>query len=95
MMIGGHAFSSDGLSWSYSPSPCFGPSVEILSHNGSTTHWLARRERPHVVLDDGGRVIALSSGAQENAPVPGWAKQKGLGSDRTYTLVVPVGPNEG
>ena len=90
MMIGGHAYSSDGLSWRYSTSPCFGPSVEFIdSHNGSSTAWLARRERPHVVLDDTtGAPIALSSGVQEGVPVPGWATDKGLGSDRTYTLVV-------
>ena len=116
MMIGGHAYSSDGVVWDYSPSPCFGPNVDFLAAGaadsiagggGSTTEtietvettetvWLSRRERPHCVIDDRtGRPIALSSGVQESGgPVPEWARQKGLGSDRTYTLVVPVGPAE-
>ena len=29
MMIGGHAYSTDGVVWDYSPSPCFGPNVDF------------------------------------------------------------------
>jgi hypothetical protein len=91
MMIGGHAFSRDGVTWRYSPSPCFGPDYETTTPGGVRTAWLARRERPHVVVEEGtGRPLALSSGVQADKPAPTWCT--GCGTDRTYTLVVPVGP---
>jgi len=48
-----HYFSQDGKEWSQSPSK-----GAVYTSGG-----LACRERPHIVLNEGGRVIALTNGA--------------------------------
>ena len=103
MMIGGHSYSRDGMRWHYSRNPCFGPEFQVqhgsgagsrVGGSGVRSYRLARRERPHVVIDESPagrrRPIAMSSGVQpQGGEVPEWCH--GCGSDRTYTLVVPIG----
>ena len=86
--IGGHAFSRDAVTWHYSPTVPFGASVRYAD-GGSVA--LQRRERPHLVFDQRGFIVALSSGVQ---PPPdagrGGPPSAAYQNDFTYTLVQPV-----
>lgn len=56
---GGHAFSVNGLDWHTTPEPFMN---EIL-HDGAVRRTpIAKRERPHLVFDKEGNVIALTTG---------------------------------
>ena len=57
--VGGHAFSTDGLSWTYALQPCY--TTRVRWANGSSTS-LYRRERPKPLLM-GGRIAGLFNGA--------------------------------
>jgi len=92
---GRHAFSLDsGRSWSYSAFDAYNGTVEWLSSRNNSSavpssggeaavevEELYLRARPHLLLDDRGRITHLSTGARPT-------KQ----SDYVYTLVVPVLP---
>jgi hypothetical protein len=74
---GGHAWSSDGgVSWEFSPYNAFGNQVVLT--NGSTIT-LRQRERPHLVLDQKGRPVALTNGA-------GWRDD----CDHVFTFAQPI-----
>lgn len=74
---GGHAWSSDGgASWEFSPHNAFGNQVVLT--NGSTVT-LRQRERPHLVLDQKGRPVALTNGA-------GWRDD----CDHVFTFAQPI-----
>ena len=73
---GGHAWSADGVNWSFSPVNAYCNKVSLS--NGSTVT-LRQRERPHVLVDARGHPVALSNGA-------GWVGD----GDRTFTFVQPV-----
>jgi len=72
-----HAWSVDGVTWTGSPYAAFGSTVEYT--DGSVQSF-ARRERPHLILDDEGHPTHLISGVQ-----PG-----GYLADYSYTLVQPT-----
>ena len=57
--VGGHAFSTDGLSWTYAPQPCY--TTRVRWTNGSSTS-LYRRERPQPLIIDG-QLAGLFNGA--------------------------------
>eukprot|EP01052_Picozoa_sp_SAG31_P019176 SAG31_NODE_1388_length_8538_cov_3.310843_4_plen_733_part_00 len=59
---GGHAFSVDGLNWNYS-NAAYNTSVQLQA-GGLFAY--ARRERPHLLLDDDGNPAVLSNGVQPN-----------------------------
>ena len=54
--VGRHAWSRDGRTWAYSPRPAFGSTVRFTD---GTSASYARRERPHLVLDDHGNPTHL------------------------------------
>jgi hypothetical protein len=57
---GGHAYSKDGVSWTFSPRNSFG---NVLALPNGSTVTLRQRERPHLVFDAKGRMVALTNGA--------------------------------
>ena len=77
MPCGGHAFSKDGFSWTYTGGDSYGWSYLV----GDTKYDVVRRERPHLVFNDQQVPIALSTGV-----IPGGDTQ-----DYSFTLVVPLG----
>ena len=77
--IGRHAFSDDlGATWTYASEDAYNGSVAWVG--GGTTN-LYRRERPHMVVDSAGQPRFVSNGVQETTA-----------SDRSWTLVQPLGP---
>ena len=84
--IGGHAFSRDAVSWTYSTTVPFNATV---AYEDGSSVVLQRRERPHLIFDDAGFITHLTSGAQ---PPPSARKSPPVGfqNDFTYTLVQPV-----
>ena len=82
---GGHAFSTDGISWTYS-GVAFGRSVAFTD---GTAFDSTRRERPHLVMAaDGVTPVALTSGVQYGSiPFP---TQKYGPEGAVYTLLQPV-----
>ena len=87
--FGGHAFSEDGVSWTYSPTV---PFTNQVLFDDNTTVSLQRRERPHLIFDSDGYISHLTNGVQPppNA-FPGKAPpSKGFQNDFTYTMVQPV-----
>ena len=75
--VGRHAWSADGVTWAYSPYAAFGSEVQFTD---GTTGSFARRERPHLIVDDEGNPTHLINGIQ-----PG-----GFTGDYSYTLVQPT-----
>ena len=87
--FGGHAFSSDGASWTFSGVP---PYSNVLAYgDGGGSVALQRRERPHLAFDSRGFILALSTSAQ---PPPTAAKSPpaGFQNDYSFTSVQPVVP---
>jgi hypothetical protein len=56
---GGHAWSADGIAWTFSPLNAYGRTVEL--RNGSTLT-LRQRERPHLGFDNAGNPVVLTNG---------------------------------
>eukprot|EP00040_Diaphanoeca_grandis_P000352 m.15181 g.15181 ORF g.15181 m.15181 type:complete len:490 (-) comp10471_c0_seq1:134-1603(-) len=73
---GGHAYSLDGIAWTFSQYNAFGNTVDF--ENG-TTITLRQRERPHLVLDQTGHPIVLTNGA-------GYQND----CDHVFTLAQPI-----
>ena len=69
---GGHAFSKDGLTWTYTGGDAYG---DMLNFTGaSVLTRINRRERPHILFDKDGEISYLSTGV-----VPGWYVKRGGG----------------
>ena len=88
---GYHYWSLDGgSSWSHVgdfPGPkVYDNKVEVV---GGTQKILSRRERPHVVLDKSGKLVALTNGVQYGGP------PTAPGGDAVYTLAQPIGGGAG
>jgi len=88
--VGGHAWSADGLRWSYDCDEVAYTSV-VTWRNGTGGSTLYRRERPKPLVDVGGRITHLFNG--------GWPCHVGAEDDDsqdaaagcwTYTLVTKV-----
>lgn len=80
---GGHAFSRDLISWTYSPAAAYSSRVEWA--DGTSDDF--GRERPKVVQDATRRITHLSNGF---APCCGNVGPRG--HDHTWTGVVPLVP---
>ena len=68
--MGGHAFSTDGHTWTYQAERPWDNVVQHLDGTNITYH---QRQSPHLVLDDQGGVLALVTGvkvANVNRPYP-------------------------
>lgn len=57
--FGGHAFSSDGVTWTYSTTVPFGNKV---TYDDGSSVLLQRRERPHLIFNEHGEITHLTSG---------------------------------
>ena len=76
---GGHAFSKDGLQWTYG-GRAYGNTVQFTDGNSFV---FSRRERPHLVFaEDDVTPVALTTSAQYG----------GQYFDASYTLLQPIGP---
>lgn len=84
--FGGHAFSRDGVSWTFSSTPPYGNLVNFT--DGSSVA-MQRRERPHLIFDERGLITHLSTGVQP-PPTARKAPPPGFNGDYTYTLLQPV-----
>ena len=104
--VGSHAFSADGLAWTFSTTVAYNTTVTYTDGTAAT---LARRERPQIVFE-GGEPAYLTNGATHNAPPPsgppagaGAAAGAGAGAgagggvrsalvqgDHSFTLIVPI-----
>ena len=84
--FGGHAYSLDAVSWTYSLEVPFNNTVEYT--DGDVVS-LQRRERPHLIFDSAGYITHLTNGVQ---PAPTNEKHPidGFQNDYTYTLIQPV-----
>lgn len=87
--FGGHAFSRDGVSWTYSSTV---PFTNKVLYNDGTKVMLERRERPHFIFDSRGFITHITHGVQ---PPPSESKKppsSNFANDYTYTLIQPVTP---
>eukprot|EP01059_Diplonema_ambulator_P018919 TRINITY_DN315_c3_g1_i1.p1 TRINITY_DN315_c3_g1~~TRINITY_DN315_c3_g1_i1.p1 ORF type:complete len:230 (+),score=30.82 TRINITY_DN315_c3_g1_i1:94-690(+) len=83
---GTHAFSPDnGVTWYYGKQNCYNGSV--LTTNGSTMTY-ARRERPHMILDNNNDPIYVTNGVQEEDQSTDCYTDPQC--TRSYTLVQPL-----
>ena len=88
--FGGHAFSRDGASWTYSTVVPFNNTVVYTDQSRVD---LQRRERPHLIFDSKGFITHLTNGVQPPPNPPAHAPPSPLfQNDYTYTLVQPVAP---
>ena len=70
---GGHAFSEDGLSWTYSGIAF----SNLVNFTDGSSFAFSRRERPHLLFAPDKTPIALSNGVQYGGPF----------GDAVFTLV--------
>jgi hypothetical protein len=85
--FGGHAFSRDGLNWTFSSTS---PYSNVVNFTDGSSVAMQRRERPHLAFDANGFISHLSTGAQ---PPPTSAKappSNKFNNDYVYTLLQPV-----
>lgn len=80
-LCGGHAFSADGEHWTFG-----GTAWSNRVHFRNHTYRFSRRERPHLLLDGHGAIVALTTAVQFGAHAPTYRK----GEDACYTLLQPV-----
>eukprot|EP01065_Artemidia_motanka_P041135 TRINITY_DN5279_c2_g1_i1.p1 TRINITY_DN5279_c2_g1~~TRINITY_DN5279_c2_g1_i1.p1 ORF type:complete len:514 (+),score=143.63 TRINITY_DN5279_c2_g1_i1:56-1543(+) len=90
--VGGHAFSADGITWTYS-GVAWGNATarqqgNVVTFKDGSTFRYTRRERPHLIFDASGEISALSTSAQYGTGTnPGIPGDNG---DACYTLVQPT-----
>jgi hypothetical protein len=90
--VGGHAFSADGWTWTYSKHPAYTTALEL---SGGSRAVLYRRERPKPFFDhESGAIVGLWNGA--------WPCHVGSDDDdsrdlaagcASYTLMTPIVSN--
>jgi hypothetical protein len=85
--FGGHAFSRDGISWTYSNTV---PFTNEVDYTDGDKVMLQRRERPHLIFDDKGFITHLTNGVQPPPSSQRSPPSKDFQNDYTYTLVQPV-----
>ena len=84
-----HGRSSNGVDWAFGAGDARAYGHDIVLVNGSSIG-AARRERPHVVIDENGRIVAVTNALQPRGPLAG------ANGDATFTVSVPVaGPGYG
>lgn len=74
--MSGHYFSRDGVTWHATGLEPYG--FHVAMTNGSTM-LTSTRERPKLVLDSSGNVLALINGVSTNYDCKGWSKGRGVG----------------
>ena len=81
-LCGGHAFSADGKTWTYTGTAAEG----LTEYNDGTTFNFSHSERPHMLFDvSGTKPIALTNGV----------KIQGLSNnDQSFTLLRPLKQSE-
>jgi len=86
--LGGHAFSTDGASWTYTGT-AYG---NAANYSDGSWQVFQRRERPHLLFDARGLPVALSNGVQYSAPPDVQCEIGGLPytCDPVFTLVTPI-----
>jgi len=90
---GGHAFSRDGATWTFSDTAPFG---NVVNFTDGTSIELQRRERPHVILNERGFMTHLLSAVQPPptaAKHPPTATKMEFQNDFTFTMIQPVQTN--
>jgi hypothetical protein len=78
--VGRHAFSADGLSWIYSRANAWSTTIGYTS--GKSIEY-SRRERPEMIFDKAGNIVALATGVVDVSVQQGQY-------DRSFTVVQPV-----
>ena len=89
---GGHAFSHDGLEWTYS-GVAWGnaqhPRGQAVNFTDGTSFAFTRRERPHFIFDAAGNPAYLTNAAQYGpGKLP--AVKPADNGDASYTLIQPI-----
>jgi len=91
-LCGGHAFSEDGVTWSFTGT-AWSNAVDFTDTTGTALYTrrydFSRRERPHFIFSDAAhpyRIVALTTGVQFGLGSP--IAQKG--QDACYTSLQPV-----
>jgi hypothetical protein len=54
--VGAHAFSKDGITWSFSKNAAYTTTITLAD---GSEHTFSRRERPHLLMDDTGTITHL------------------------------------
>ena len=86
--VGRHAWSTTGRHWTYSPRAAFGATV---NYTDGTSETFVRRERPHVLVENGVLTHLISGVQRQERGCPRLgAGGSGMGCDRTSTLVQPI-----
>jgi len=73
---GGHAWSEDGVRWTFSESNAY---CNVVEFTNGTSMTLYKRERPHLLTDEFGRPLLLTNGVGTHHDC-----------DRTWTLAQQV-----
>ena len=84
-VCGGHAFSLNGIDWTYTGT-AWGSTVEF---EDGTNYTYSRRERPHLIFDDAldpHVITGLTTGVMYGPAAPTFLP----GQDACYTLYQPV-----
>ena len=86
-LCGGHAFSEDGVQWTFGGT-AWSNRVSLIdaATRAPFEYSFSRRERPHLVFDAHGTIVALTTGVQFGDHSPTYRK----GEDACYTLLQPV-----
>ena len=85
-LCGAHAWSDDGgANWTFGGT-AWSNRVPFVGDDGDELYRFSRRERPHLVFDARGAIVALVTGVQFGAHAPTSVD----GEDACYTLLQPV-----
>mmetsp|Transcript_5327 Transcript_5327/g.7850 ORF Transcript_5327/g.7850 Transcript_5327/m.7850 type:complete len:494 (+) Transcript_5327:157-1638(+) len=89
---GGHAFSRDGVEWTYTGVAWGDPFArklgDVVKYKDGSTFRFTRRERPHFILDDEGYPTHLITAAQYGTgKIP---TEVGDNGDASYTLIQEI-----
>ena len=85
--MGGHAFSSDeGHTWTYQAER---PWTNVVQHEDGTHINYYQRQRPHLVLDNDGAILALVTGVKVKNPNKPYSWQQYCGDIGNW-LCAPV-----
>ena len=87
--FGGHAYSPDGATWTFSSVAPYSNVINWTEASGGGSVALQRRERPHLVFDERGFIVALSTSAQP-PPTATKAPPPGYQNDYSFTSIQPV-----
>mmetsp|Transcript_30149 Transcript_30149/g.48396 ORF Transcript_30149/g.48396 Transcript_30149/m.48396 type:complete len:108 (+) Transcript_30149:409-732(+) len=89
---GGHAFSEDGINWTYTGvawgDPLDRKRGNVVTYKDGSTFRFTRRERPHLILDEHGNPTHLITAAQYGTgKIP---TEVGDNGDASYTMIQEI-----